>query len=295
ARPIAEGTKDYDIYVHYLTETLNFAETMMEEPDLEDEAIFYSLASAGMLAELYTEEGVSLKVLGQAKKAYHFLKMGFDRTDDFPDFYFSNGLYNYYREKYPELRPFYKSFLWLFPEGDKERGIENLKVCLNEGIFTQQMAYLYLFHIYLRYENNSNLALPFAESLYTHYPQNKRFKTIYTESLIADGQYTLAEPLAMELAEEERLFFTVPGYTFQGLITEGRKEYDNAKVNYLHALELSKKMDKSEDHIVSTIYAGLARIAIAENNEDEARRNYQLALKHDPYVPVWDEANAYLD
>ena len=121
---------------------------MIEDPDLEDEAIFYSLASAGMLAELYTEEGVSMKVLKQAMKAYHYLKMGFTRTDAFPDFHYSNGLYDYYREKYPEIRPFYKSFVWLFPEGNKERGIENLKTCMNEGIFTKQMAILYLFHIY---------------------------------------------------------------------------------------------------------------------------------------------------
>ncbi len=295
ARPLAEGTSDYDDYVRYLTETLEHAELLMEDPGLEVEAIFYSLASSSMLAELYSEDGASLKVIKQSRIAYHFLKMGFDLTDKYPDFHFTNGIYKYYREKYPELRPYYKSFLWFFPRGDKEKGIEDLKQCAKAGIFTKQMAYLYLFHIYLRYENNGNMALPYADSLYTKYPQNNRFKTIYTESLIACRLYALAEPLARELADEPRLFFSVPGFTFRGMIAEGNGEIDEANIHYLKALELVEKMEKSEAHIVSIIYAGLARIAIAENDEEEARKQYKMALKHDPYVSVSDEAKAYLD
>jgi len=295
SRPIAQGSKEHDDYILYLNNTIDYAELMMENPELEDEAIFYSLAGAGMLAELYSEEGEGIKVMGQANKAYGYLKKGFERTDSYPDFYFSNGLYNYYREKYPELHPFYKSFLWIFPNGDKAKGIDNLKSCIKDGIFARQMAYLYLFHIYLRYENNGELALPYAEFLFTAYPQNNRFKTVYTESLIAVGQYKMAEPLADELARENRLFFSVPGFLFKGMAAEGLGEISLAKVHYNKALKLSKTMKKSEAHIVSTIYAGLARVSIAENNRDEAEKNYKLALKHDPYTPVFDEAHTYLD
>ena len=193
--------------------------------------------------------------------------MGFDRTDEFPDFYFSNGLYYYYREKYPELRPFYKSFLWLFPSGNKEKGIEDLKMCTHEGIFSSEMAHLYLFHIYLRYENNGRYALSYAKNLYTQYPQNTRFKTIYAESLIAEQQYALAEPLAQELAQETRLFFSVPGFTFKGMIAEGRGDLEFAKMDYLKALELSHKMGKKFKHKTFCEKSGEQILAGAERQK----------------------------
>ena len=48
ARPLAEGTDDYNEYVKYLSNTLEHAKILMDNPETRDEAIFYSLASSGI-------------------------------------------------------------------------------------------------------------------------------------------------------------------------------------------------------------------------------------------------------
>ena len=295
SRPLARGNTEYDSFVGHLTTAFNHAEEIIDIRGNADEAVFYCLAASALLAELYSEEGVSLKVVNEAARAYRYLKLGFEKSENFPDFLLSNGIYKYYREKYPELRPFYNSFLWLFPTGSMTEGIEDLKNAESEGIFTRQMASFYLFHIYLRYENDASKALPFAEKLFFKYPKNNQFKISYAESLIATKRYSMAEPYVDELVNEKCFVFSVPGYLFKGMIFEGYENYTDAKKYYETALALSLKMDKSEAHFVSMIYAGLARIAIHEGDHDKAGKLYRTALNQDPYVPVMEEARNYLN
>ncbi|MEZ0611599.1 hypothetical protein ACAW74_24015 [Fibrella sp. WM1] len=43
----------------------------------------------------------NLKAVGESRKAYVYMKDGFQLMDKNVEFYFSTGLYNYYVERYP--------------------------------------------------------------------------------------------------------------------------------------------------------------------------------------------------
>lgn len=294
-RPLVPGSEMYLQYEVYLNEAIELSQPFIDQESLNVEGIFYSMAGNALLAELYSEDGAGLKVISAAKRTYKYLKSGKTRMEEFSDFYFSTGLYNYYREKYPELNPFYKSFMWLFSRGDKELGIEQIKISEKKGVFTRNESSIYLYHIYLRYENNPVKALPYAQHLVKRFPKNLRFTCLLVEVLIARNDYDQAEKLLDSLIRAERPVFILAGTLFQAIICEKRDQLDEASRLLEKSLELHEELKNSDFHYLSMIYATQARVEDKKNNHKMAQDLYKKALRSDPYVPVKEEALNYLN
>ncbi len=294
-RPLVPGSEMYLQYETYLNEAVESSQPFIGQEDLHVEGMFYAMAGNALLAELYSEEGGGLKVINAAKKAYRYLKSGKEQMEEFSDFYFSTGLYNYYREKYPELNPFYKSFMWLFSRGDKELGIEQIKTSEQRGVFTKNESILYLYHIYLRYENNPSKALPYARSLLSRYPKNLRFISLLVEVLVAMNEFDQAENLLDPLDRAEKPVFRMAGTLFRAIICEKRDQLDEASRLLEKSLELHEDLKNSNFHYLSMIYATQARVEDKKKNSEMAKDLYKKALKSDPYVPVKEEALNYLN
>ncbi len=294
-RPFKEDTDPYIEYLKELETAIELAEPFQENEDLKEEGEFYIMAGYGLLADFYNSVGQRMKAVGSAKKAYNSLKLGFTLKEKFPDFYFSSGVYNYYREKFPELHPFYKTFLWVFMSGDMDMGLEQLKVATEEGVFMQREAFIYLFHIYLRYENKPDMALPYTQILVDRFPGNYKFKCLYIESLIYNNNNdTISRDMIDSLINHNNTYYQMAGNLFSGLISEQLDKIEAARYYLRIALEKYEEMGRDDNHYLSLIYTGMARIAIDQDDDKNARKYYKLALKTDPYVPVKSEAEKFL-
>jgi hypothetical protein len=294
-RPLVKGTPTYGQYESMLKEVIDLADNYFEGKGLEMEKNFYLMAGYSLLTEQYAEDEDYWNVLSAAKYAYKYLVNGMGHEPDLPDYYFTSGLYNYYRVKYPDLHPFYKSFLWLFADGDKVLGIAQLKKASERSLFLKEQAYIYLFHIYLRYENNAANALPYARFLALTFPNNLRFITLYSEALIDINNYEDVTGYAETLSKQANKFYSIPGYLFKGLIAEHNNQRVEAKKYYNLSLSMASENEGEDDHFVAMVYAGLARLSILENDIPTARNYYELAEKMEPYVPVKTEAQAFFD
>ena len=293
-RPFKEDSDPYLEYQKELETAIELAASFLQNEDLYEEGEFYVLAGYGLLTDLYNGVGQKMKAIGSAKKAYNSLKEGFELKEKFPDFYFSSGLYNYYREKFPELHPFYKTFMWVFVNGDMELGLEQLLVASEEGVFTQREALIYLFHIYLRYENKPDLALQYSRVLVERFPGNYRFKCLFIENMIYNNQDSISNEMLSSMINHDDIFYQLAGNLFSGLISEKLGRFEAAR-NYLRiAHEKYEEMGRDDGHYLSLIYTGMARLAVDQEDNHKAKKYYKLALKTDPYVPVRNEAERYL-
>ncbi len=293
-RPFKEDTDPYLEYQNELETAIELANPFQENEDLHGEGEFYILAGYGLLTDFYNGVGHRMKAIGSAKKAYNSLKEGFELKEKFPDFYFSSGVYNYYREKFPELHPFYKTFMWVFVNGDMELGLEQLKMASKEGIFTQREALIYLFHIYLRYENNPELALPYSKTLVNRFPGNYRFRCLFIENMIYNNSDSISGDMIDSLINHDDIFFQLAGNLFSGLISEKKGKFEAARYYLKIAYKKYEEMGRDDLHYLSLIYTGMARLAIDKEDNEKARKYYKLALKTDPYVPVRNEAEHFL-
>ena len=125
---------------------------------------------------------------------YSFMKKGFDLTEEYREFNFPVGMYNYYREKYPELHPVYKPFMFFFRNGDVSKGLRQLERSVKENVFTKPEAGMFLVHIYLYYENNPAAALKIIQ-------QVKRFSSeVITKKIVSVYEAVVSKkPLPADL------------------------------------------------------------------------------------------------
>jgi hypothetical protein len=241
------------------------------------------------------DNGNNMKALKEAKNAYAYIKMGFDLVEKFPEFYFPSGIYNYYRVKYPEEHPFFKPFLWFFRDGDKEEGLNMLKTGAEKAIFTKAECLTYLCHIYLRYENNPNTALPYARKLHIRYPQNLNFTALYIENLLWMSEYTVAIPRIEELRAGALPLYRYVGEVFYGVYLEKFLiDLKGARDAYLRAEQMGLEENVTIPHYESILNLGLGRINQKMGNEDTAKSYFKKAAKYAEYSMIKDEANALI-
>ena len=99
-----------------------------KDPSAEAEILLVNLCARGLLLLYYTDNDLSFEVFPIAASTYQCIRRSFDFTSLYSDFYFFTGVYNYYREAYPEAHPVYKTLAFLFPKGSKIKGLQDLQI-----------------------------------------------------------------------------------------------------------------------------------------------------------------------
>lgn len=295
--PIEVDSKEFEQMRDYLEEVVVRAEAILEEDEDEPVANYFALASLGLLALYENEAGNTFKAVGYAKEAYDYLKVGFDLKEQYDEFYFSTGLYNYYRVRYPELYPIYKPFTWFFRDGDLQEGLNQLDRAYRKSVFMRPESASYLTHIYLHYEDKPLEALPYARQMVSSYPKNPAFVVGFLETSMASGLYADLDSYVQQLKASSRQYFQMVGYLYEAMLLEKKdRQWQEAEQVYKRSIEVGKGL-KSEEarHFRSYAYAGLARVSDQQERYAQARSWYKEALSEAQYPPVKAEAEAYLD
>ena len=94
--------------------------------ETEAEILLTNLCARGLLLLYFTENDLSFEVFPIASSTYQCVRRSFNFTSSYIDLNFFTGIYNYYREAYPEAHPVYKTLAFLFPKGNKEKGLADL-------------------------------------------------------------------------------------------------------------------------------------------------------------------------
>jgi len=293
--PLREGSPYYDQFVLLLRLSIEESEKLLEKDKDDVEGIFFSMASHGYLAQLYADNGKNMKALGEAKSAYSFIKIGFDLIDLYPEFYFSSGLFNYYREKYPEVHPYFKTVVWFFRSGDKKLGIEMLKKGAESAIFTRTECLTYLLHIYLRYENQPTQSIKYAKILINLYPRDLIYTTMYVENLVRLKQYYKAIPDINRLKNSDKAFFRYIGEIFYGNYLEiALYDMKGALDVYTRADKIANDEHTRTPHYDSILFLGLGRVNKKMGEGQIALSYFKKAAKSAEYSAQMDEAEYYL-
>lgn len=282
-------------YIDLLEKALDQTEELAEKSKNNPEAIFFFLAIHSSFALYHVQNKENFKAITSAKKTYDYIREGYPLKEKYTELYFSAGIYDFYREQYPETHPGYKSVLWMFAPGSKEKGIEELEIATRTTVFSQTEARYFLVLILLKYQNVAALALPHAEYLIKKFPKNTNFLMRYTEALILNGNYEEAEKYAYHLNKQNQKIFQMVSFVFFGIIYEKHKlKPDQAKAYYLKSLKLSTEVDFPVNDYTGFAYAGLARIAASKGDIAQAKMYYEKALDASEYNTLVQEAERFL-
>lgn len=278
----------------YLESSLEKAEAILDTDKDDIEATFFLVMANGLLAQYHGEQGSTFKAVSAAKAAYSAVIKGMDLKERYVEYYFSSGLYNYYREKYPELYPVYKSFVWIFRSGDKEAGLQQIRYAMENATLADTEAAHYLAFINMRLENRPDESIRILNALLVDYPDNIYFKMMKVEAMHMEGLLASCEGDLISFIESDRSYTKMYGHAYYGMYAE-QVEHNLRKAlsHYQTALELADTFEAA-DHPTSVAYAGMARTSDAHNDISAAVSYYKKARKLALAQNIRDEAEAYL-
>ena len=292
--PLKDYPAQQKVYLAYLNQSKALSEAMLDKNGEDIEASFFELATLGYLAAYDADNQEFMKAVGVAKKAYSHLKKGLALTDKQPEFLYSSGIYNYYRVEYPETHTMIKTVIWMFADGNKKLGLQQLDLATKKTIFVKNEATFYAGYVYTKYESNFAKALTYNNILIEKHPNNFLYQMQRTEFLTAVGRYDDAEEFTDKILRQKGLMFQCAGNIFKGLIAEKDKKDDKtAEILLLKGIKLPFDERFTKDYH-ALAYMGLARIAKRAGDTNKMREYAKKASKMAEYKSTLAEAKAIL-
>jgi tetratricopeptide (TPR) repeat protein len=252
-----------------------------KDPASEAEILLVNLCARGLLLLFYTENDLSFEVFPIAASTYQCIRHSFDFTAQYSDFYFFTGVYNYYREAYPEAHPVYKTLAFLFPRGSKVMGLQHLGIVAKNSIILKAEAYSFLTQIFISFENNYQQATFYSKSLHKLYPDNPDYLGSYIKNLLLIKQYDEAEnEIKSSIEFLKNPFFQAQVVIFKGILQE-KKYHDlkKAKELYLKGIKDISVFRSYGEEYAAYAYFGLSRISKLNGDTDNEKIFRKLALK----------------
>lgn len=291
--PIHENKAATAQFVQAAGQGLELSKRMLEKNETDPEGVFFALIAHSYLSSLYSNQGESMKAVGESRKSFSYMKDGFKLMNKSPDFYFTTGLYNYYVERYPMDHPIVRPFMVFFDDGNMAEGIKQMDVASRKGIFMRAGANYWLAHVLLKHEMMPNRAVAYTKYLADKYPNNPLFGMTNAEALLLAGRFAEARPYVQRLKQLNHKLVPMAVNLFEGMLEEQTDKDDRtAAQSYQNALRLPFNDPYTKEYHAMA-YAGLARIAARANDRNRAKTFYKKALAVGRYKGLIKEAKAF--
>jgi hypothetical protein len=251
-----------------------------KNPSNEAEILLVNLCARGFLLLFYTDNDLSFYVFPIAASTYECIRRSFNFNASYSDFYFFTGVYNYYREAYPEAHPIYKTLAFLFPKGSKTKGLKDLSIVAKNSIILKAESYSFLTEIFLSYENNYSEATLYSKDLHQIYPSNPEYLGAYIKGLLLTKNYDEAEKEIISVAKTDNLFLQAKITIFKAILQE--KKYRNtslAEQLYIKGIKEVSIFRNYGDEYSAYAYFGLSRISRAKGDLNNQKIYFRLARK----------------
>jgi hypothetical protein len=297
-------TERYDRSFHaYMDSSIIYADKLFKADEENFEAAFFLAAAHGFKARLYSERKNWRKATLEAEESLDYLETSRKGNALSPEFLFGEALFNYYavwiKENYFWLRP----VLLFFPDGDKKKGMEQLRTVAMNAFYTRTEAQMWLMKILANEENNGQAALPHSKYLAETFPDNSYFHRFYARMLFAEGQLTECEKVSQSILD--KLALGMPGYEsisgryatyFLAYINHHRhKDLEKAKGYYTQSIDFARQTNELASGYAINARLNLARIA-DQQGDKAAARNYMQEVKKvaEPKSDAYKTARDYL-
>lgn len=288
----------------YMDTAITKGERLYDIDNKNYEACFFLAAAYGFDARLHAERHDLRKATISSKRALDYLDKSKEANGLSPEFLLGQGLFNYYAAWISEEHPWLRPLLLLFPKGNRQLGLQQIKSVADNGFYAGPEAKFFLMKILgSERENNSAAALQVARKLATEYPDNGYFERYYAMLCFNNGEHRKCEQVSLDILD--KLNRGMPGYEgFSGRYATyylgwlNQNKYKNsvkAKDYFQRCVVFSEATGQTGVGYYVHANYNLAKIAEEENNVTVARRYFQVVLeKAERKSDIYNEAKDYL-
>lgn len=177
-------------------EIIEYCESVLEkfeDSKLSIENKFYYGTIHGYIARVYGMDGSWYSAFKSAKKAKSIMEEIIKTDPDFYDAHLVLGMIDYYADRMSGVAGFFAGVLGL--SGDREKGLNHLKLAYEKGKLTFGQTALTLIEVNTSLEGNDYAAFPYFEKFLKQYPNNRRTMNSYFHTLLNIWEVKKAESL----------------------------------------------------------------------------------------------------
>ncbi|MBO0360967.1 tetratricopeptide repeat protein [Hymenobacter sp. BT186] len=288
----------------YMDTAITKGERLYDIDNKNYEACFFLAAAYGFDARLHAERHDLRKATISSKRALDYLDKSKEANGLSPEFLLGQGLFNYYAAWISEEHPWLRPILLLFPKGNRQLGLQQIKSVADNGFYAGPEAKFFLMKILgSERENNSAAALQVARKLATEYPDNGYFERYYAMLCFNNGEHRKCEQVSLDILD--KLNRGMPGYEgfsgryatyYLGWLNQNKyKDSAKAKDYFQRCVVFSEATGQTGVGYYVHANYNLAKIAEEENNVSVARRYFQVVLeKAERKSDIYNEAKDYL-
>lgn len=217
------------------------------------------------------------------------------------DYVFGKGLYDYYTAILEKEYPAVKTFTWMIPDGNRERGLRLLKQTAEQGRYVKTEALYYLTQVHYLYEDDYAEARHYVRRLRQRHPDNPYFHNFEGRIHARWGRWDRAHDVFSEVAaraEDGRAGYNAHMeeiaryYLARGRLYHDQYEEALAHLDRLGTLTARDDEEDNRFRILGALYEGMVYDAMGRRRK--AKQRYRAVLAMDDPVGVHDRAERYL-
>ncbi|MEZ5069702.1 MAG: hypothetical protein R2751_01725 [Bacteroidales bacterium] len=290
--PLTPGEAEESKFLGLMDESIRLAQDMIPHPETHLEGVFFDLHARAFKAMHHADNGKIGPVVPDLRSMYSFTREGFGLKDEFIEFYFSTGLYNYYIEAYPEAHPAYKPLVSFMQKGDKALGLKQLNRVINEGVFLRTEAILFMSLIQLNYEKDLNTAALYAERLFREFPKNTYYQGHLVTIQLHRHRYERVDQILRTMDGQNDPYSRLVREYARAFLAEGSGNQKVATEGYRRTLFHAEEMGEFANLFQAMACMGLSRIHASQGQDAESRRMARQAGSLTKYSFVLEEKNS---
>ena len=269
--PLVPSTQASTRFISLMDQSMDLAKELRKDSLTYTEGVFFDLFGRAFKAMFWADNGKSGKVIPDLGNMYRYTKKGFDLQEEFVEFYFSTGLYNYYIEAYPEAHPAYKPLVAFMHKGDQELGLKQLNHAISSAVFLKVEAILFMSLIQLNYEKDLNSAAIYAERLLMDYPGNIMYQGHLINILLHQHRFDFVRTVLEKTAsQEDNYSLMIRTFAAAFLAEKESGDKNQARSGYMETIELAEFFGPFADIYGAMGYMGLSRLHEKEGLGKEA-------------------------
>lgn len=275
-------------------------EILEDDPDHLD-ALFLRGAALGFRARLHSNRENWFKAVLDGKRAISDVREVGQLAPDNPDYVFGKGMYDYYAAIIPENYSFAKAVMFFLPDGDRERGLAQLKMAAQNGQFIRTEAVYFLLQVHYLYEKDFAKSRQYATWLREQHPDNPYFHSYEARVYLRWGQWRAATRIFESILaryqqqkEGYNTFFAEQALYFIARDRMRTDAYEDA-LDYLVKLEAltAGASSPSPYSVLGRLRQGMAYDALGKRAA--AERRYREVLEMEDINNSHERAETYLD
>lgn len=292
-----------DLFEDQLEIVIDQCDDILDNDPKNVDAYFFKGGSLGFRGRLYSIRGDWLDAAADGKDALPLVFAAYELDSTNVDVKLGFGIYDYFAAVIPEKYPMVQPLMFFFPEGNKEKGIEELKTVAEKGKYAKYEAQYFLMTLNYSFERNDKECFKYAKMLSDKFPDNPRFQSFLGRINVRMNNLPRAVEIFRDVLNKADRSLT--GYNnkvkreahyYIGLNYMRSDSLDLALQHFKECEQISRKVDDDEESgflINAVLYLG--EIYDLKGERNKAIQNYEEVLDFREFGNSHDRAEEYLE